>query len=248
MLTILIKEWMANLAFHLADIIDSDTLRADALHHRSDSFSSILVVVSLISVRFGFVILDGIMAIGVAGFMLFSGFPIARDEINDLLGTATSPEKIDKIRQLANSIENVYNLHDIIVHRYGIHNFISLHVEVDEKVTAEKLHAVADQVEKKIAHKLEAKVVTHVDPVVVRGETVENIRLIIQRELDICLPNGEVQDLRFVEDVEVESILFQVPIPLNYKEEIKLEDCIRKKLEEAYPKSEIRIDFVAQLA
>ena len=217
-LTILVKEWMAKLAYHLGDIIDSDTLRADALHHRSDSLSSVLVVISLISVRFGYTLVDGLMAIGVAGFMLYSGYSIARNAIDDLLGSPVSNDTIEDIRQMAKSVDKVYNVHDIIVHRYGMHNFISMHIEVDEKLSAFNLHNIADKVEKIVAHKLTADVVTHVDPVIIEGETVENIRQIVQNEMKTYSVPGIIQDLRFVEDKEVESILFQVPVPVNFPE------------------------------
>ncbi len=246
-LTILVKEWMAKLAYHLGDIIDSDTLRADALHHRSDSLSSVLVVISLISVRFGYTLVDGLMAIGVAGFMLYSGYSIARNAIDDLLGSPVSNDTIEDIRQMAKSVDKVYNVHDIIVHRYGMHNFISMHIEVDEKLSAFNLHNIADKVEKIVAHKLTADVVTHVDPVIIEGETVENIRQIVQNEMKTYSVPGIIQDLRFVEDKEVESILFQVPVPVNFPDVVILEENIRQKLTSEYPSSAIMMDFVTQL-
>ncbi|NQU67785.1 MAG: cation transporter [Candidatus Marinimicrobia bacterium] len=246
-LTILVKEWMAKLAYHLGDIIDSDTLRADALHHRSDSLSSVLVVISLISVRFGYTLVDGLMAIGVAGFMLYSGYSIARNAIDDLLGSPVSNDTIEDIRQMAKSVDKVYNVHDIIVHRYGMHNFISMHIEVDEKLSAFNLHNIADKVEKIVAHKLTADVVTHVDPVIIEGETVENIRQIVQNEMKTYSVPGIIQDLRFVEDKEVESILFQVPVPVNFPDVVILEENIRQKLTREYPSSAIMMDFVTQL-
>jgi len=207
----------------------------------------VLVLISLISVRFGYTLVDGLMAIGVAGFMLKSGYSIARNAIDDLLGTPVSPEALDQIRQLALSVQRVYNVHDIIVHRYGSHHFISLHVEVDERLNSEAMHSVADRVEKRIAHKLTAEVVTHVDPVIVNGETVENIREIIHQQMESHNIPGVVQDLRFVEDNEVESILFQIPVSVNFTDKAQLEKDIRRELSGMYPSSEIRMDFIPQI-
>ena len=44
--TIIIKELMARFSYQLGDIIDSQALRADALHHRTDVFATGLVVVA----------------------------------------------------------------------------------------------------------------------------------------------------------------------------------------------------------
>ncbi len=247
-LTIVVKEWMAKLAERLADVIDSDTLRADAIHHRSDMYSSLLVVVALIGAQLGINFLDAVMGIGVSIFMLYSGYSIARSAIDDLLGTPVSKETLDKIRQLACSVEGVYNVHDIIVHRYGTHSFISIHVEVSDKLPSEAMHRIADKVEKKIAHNMEAEVITHMDPITTEGAMLEDIRQIIRRQMEKHELKQDAQDLRLVADSKVESILFEVPVPVGFAHGKALEDDILEALRSSYPDSDILMDMKTQLA
>ena len=242
-LTIFIKEWMARYSFQLGDIIHSDTLKADGMHHKSDSYSSILTIVAMAGGIYGIVWLDGAMAIGVACFMLYTGYEIAKDAINDLLGTTESPEMILNIRETACMVDGVFNVHDIIVHRYGNHSFISLHVEVSNLLSSEEIHHIADSVEKKIGDHLNAQVVTHVDPITVDGETINEIREIVQDSMNSFGISDVVQDLRIVRNDKVESILFEIPVSTDFDNEEPLDNHVKNSLKAKYPEASIVVDF-----
>ena len=79
------------------------------------------------------------------------------------------------IKLIAMQVAGILNVHDIVVHSYGAHRFISLHIEIPEGRSPEHMHEMADQVEKVLADKMAADVVTHVDPVTVSGEEFDKI-------------------------------------------------------------------------
>ena len=60
-ITIILKEAMARLSYSLGETINSDTLKADAIHHRTDMFSSILVLVAIAGAWLGYPKLDAMM-------------------------------------------------------------------------------------------------------------------------------------------------------------------------------------------
>ena len=60
-MTIILKECLARLSLILADKIKSDTLKADGVHHRSDMFSSLLVLVAFGGVQLCYPKMDAIM-------------------------------------------------------------------------------------------------------------------------------------------------------------------------------------------
>jgi len=163
--TIVIKELMARFAYQLGEIIDSQALKADALHHRSDVIATALVVVALIATRFGYHNIDGIMGVGVSLIIFYSAFSIAKEAVNPLLGEAPSKETIKEIENLALAHEGVSGVHDIIFHKYGYTSVISLHIEVSDNDSASKLHALAEQVEDTITQKIHGMAVVHVDPI-----------------------------------------------------------------------------------
>ena len=61
----------------------------------------------------------GVLGLGVAGLMLYSGYGVARNAIDDLLGKPVDPETIDDIKSIAMQVAGILNVHDIVVHSYG---------------------------------------------------------------------------------------------------------------------------------
>ena len=163
--TIIIKELMARFSYQLGDIIDSQALKADALHHRTDVFATGLVVVALIASHFGFRSVDGIMGALVSLIIFYSAYVIAREAVNPLLGEAPSDETIIEIDRLAKTFDGVLGVHDIIYHKYGQTIIVSLHIEVSDKGSAFDLHELSETVEEAIGQKIGGIVIAHIDPI-----------------------------------------------------------------------------------
>ena len=163
--TILIKEFTARYAKFLSSKIVSGLLQADAWHHRMDAISSALVIVALIAGKFGFTAIDGWVGLGVSLLLIYTGFDIARDSVDDLMGTPPDSDKLDKIRELILSINEALGVHDIVVHNYGHDMYISLHVEVDAKKTAAEAHDISEEVEMLLKKQMGVEPTVHIDPV-----------------------------------------------------------------------------------
>ncbi|MCF7804537.1 MAG: cation diffusion facilitator family transporter [Candidatus Marinimicrobia bacterium] len=174
--TIVIKEMMGQFSKHLGDAIDSDTLAADSWHHRTDAISSALVLVALIAGMFGLPSLDGVASLGVAGVLIYTGYDIARNAIDSLLGKPPKPELVRKIRRMAKEVEYVLDAHDIVVHNYGQGKFINLHIEVDESINPMLMHDTAEAVENCLGEALNAYALVHLDPIAPESEYVQRVR------------------------------------------------------------------------
>jgi len=158
-----LKEWMARLSFNLGKRIESSTLVADAWHHRSDAFASILVAIAIIAARFGYFRLDAIFGILVSLLILWVGFRLLRMSASYLIGEIPKIEFIEKVSRFALQVPGIKGVHDILVHNYGEKNIISLHIEVAKNLSLEEAHSLATTVENRIANSLDASVVAHVD-------------------------------------------------------------------------------------
>ena len=247
-IAIILKELLARLSYILGEAIDSDTLKADALHHRSDMFSSILVLVAFAGTWMGYPRLDAMMGLGVAGFMLYSAYGIARNAIDDLLGKPVDLQTIQDIKSIAMEVEGIMNAHDIVVHSYGVNRFISLHIEIPEGESPELMHKKADKVEKLLAVEMNANVVTHVDPVTVEGEEYEKIHGIILKNLQAMNLPETIQHLRVVKTKEVESILFQVPVSVEFYQKEEFKTKCKQELQQMFPDSNVMIEFKSQMS
>ena len=248
LITIVLKEVLARLSYNLGDKINSSTLIADAIHHRSDMWSSVLVLSAFGGAWLGYPKIDAIMGLGVAGMMIQSSYAIARTAIDDLLGKPVDTETIKNIKEYAMQSPEVANVHDIVVHSYGAHRFISLHLEIAEGKSPESMHDIADSVEKLLSHEMEADVITHVDPVSLEGKEIAIIKDIILKNQKLFDLEESIQDLRIVKNHHVESILFQVPVPVEFNKQEKFSKKCSEDLSKKYPDCKIDIEFKSQMS
>ena len=245
--TIIIKEIMAKICHEMAHLIDSDALRGDAVHHHSDVLSSILVVVGMVGIQFGFSWIDSLMGIGVSGFILYTGYELAKNAIDELLGKPPSKELLLTIKDEAKCVKGVIDVHDIIVHQYGFNKFISLHIEVDDINSADELHYIADEVERVLSKKTRADVVTHIDPVSISDCAELKIGEIVQPVLEKYTLNS-IQDLRIIEKNGVlKEVSFEVPcnVEFNNKDEVNKE--LTRIICGKYPEIKPQIFFKNQI-
>ena len=248
LITIVLKEVLARLSYNLGDKINSSTLIADAIHHRSDMWSSVLVLSAFGGAWLGYPKIDAIMGLGVAGMMIQSAYAIARTAIDDLLGKPVDTETIKNIKEYAMQTPEVSNVHDIVVHSYGAHRFISLHLEIAEGKSPESMHDIADSVEKLLSHEMEADVITHVDPVSLEGKEIAIIKGIILKNQKLFDLEESIQDLRIVKNHHVESILFQVPVLVEFNKQEKFSKKCSEDLSKKYPDCKIDIEFKSQMS
>ncbi|MCK4629655.1 MAG: cation transporter, partial [Sedimentisphaerales bacterium] len=179
--TIIIKELMARFARELGRMIQSKALEADFWHHRSDAFSTLLVLVAMACAHLKFMYVDGVAGAGVALIVMYSGYAVAHSAISPLLGERPSREMISRIEDAARSLEGVLGVHDVIVHRYGQANLISLHIEVNDSRPAIELHDLSEQVEELIENKLGGSTVVHIDPLNKNHERYQEINTAIKQ-------------------------------------------------------------------
>ena len=241
------KAWMAYFAYQLGDLIDSDALKGDAMHHKSDVYTTLLVIAALIGAYFGIPHVDGIMGVGVAIMILHAAYEIAVEAIDDLLGKPATAEFIQEISDLATSVPGARQVHDVVVHNYGDQRFISLHVEIDEATSPSIAHHIADNVEHKLAHDLNAQVVTHMDPVAVEGEHVQQVKDVIEGTLAEFGKQYSLQDLRVVGADPIESILFELPVAPECVNKDPIEVKLRERLSESFPRAAVIMEFKAQM-
>ncbi len=160
--------WFKNMMYHfsmqLGLLIQSEALVADAWHHRSDAYSSAVVLFALVGSHFNVVWLDGVFGILVALFVIYAGLAIARKSISRLLGAAPDPEIIEGVIDCARQVAGVIGAHDLEVHDYGFVKSMTLHIEVDGSLSVANAHKIAQSVEQRVSKTYSCSAVVHLDP------------------------------------------------------------------------------------
>lgn len=119
-LTILVKQWLARFVQYLGNRVHSRAILTNAHHHRIDAAITLTVIAGVVAGHyFGKPEIDGYIGILAALWILYLGFQHGREAIVPLMGKVPDRELIESIRETAKSVENVEDVHEIIVHDYG---------------------------------------------------------------------------------------------------------------------------------
>jgi cation diffusion facilitator family transporter len=150
----------------------SQALEADALHFRTDIWSSTVVIVGLACVKTGewFPQLaflrqaDALAALGVCGVVVWISVQLGRRTIDELLDTA--PAGLEQsIAAAVEAIPGVRDCHHLRLRYSGPVLFIDLHVLVDGNQTLTQAHELADVIEHAIQEIApESDVTVHPEP------------------------------------------------------------------------------------
>jgi cation diffusion facilitator family transporter len=162
--SILVKEFMYFFSAKLGKLISSDTLAGDAIHHRSDSLSSVMVLIALAGSYFGLPVLDAYFGFAVALFIIYAGVKIARQSCSNLLGKAPDAELQRNITECALKTDGVIDAHDLEIHDYGSWKVITVHIGVNGRLSLDEAHAIANRVENQIGDCFHCEAVVHLDP------------------------------------------------------------------------------------
>ena len=143
-------------------------IKADALHYKTDLFSNgaVLMALALISMT-GEQLIDPILGVGIAIFMIYSSMPIIKEGILMLLDAALPQEDIEKIKTLLDNEKGINDYHYLQTRESGSHIFISVHAVYNISISLYDAHLVADNIEADMKTLFEGKTVhtlIHMDP------------------------------------------------------------------------------------
>jgi cation diffusion facilitator family transporter len=235
--TILFKEVLARFSFYLGEKFNSKLLIADGHHHRSDSITTVVVVISLACTYYGYTAVDGIAGIIVAFFIIHSAWELIKDSSGPLLGEKASNKQLKKIAKMAMERDGVIGVHDIVVHDFGNLFHISLHVELHYKESLCKAHEIADTLEKEIMILFPGHIIVHIDPVNPENQAVHKVKKTLNALSTKYPALKSIKNLRLVGNEVNFNIVFDIP-----KEEQTETTELKRIVKNKFPQSDIAIN------
>jgi len=164
-ISILVKEGMAQYAFWTAKKSNSALLKADAWHHRTDALSSVVILIGIAAGKY-FWWTDAVLGFIVAIMIGYASYEILSKEIKSLLGEKPSDELLKSIRETAQkTCKQPLHLHHIHIHNYGHHSELSCHIKLPPKMSIEEAHKICTIVEKSIQEKFGFISTIHAEPI-----------------------------------------------------------------------------------
>ena len=212
--SIAVKLWLSLFNGKLGRMIQSTTLEATAQDSRNDCISTAAVLAAAAAEMLLDWRIDGFVGLGVAAFILWSGWGLARQTISPLLGEAASPELRELIVDYVSKQPKVLGYHDLMVHDYGPgQRFASLHVEMDAADDPLYCHELIDDMERECLRSHGIHLVIHYDPVITNDPALNRLKERVRSFLEEKDSRMDLHDFRMVRGNGHTNLIFDVALP-----------------------------------
>ncbi|MGM0462010.1 MAG: cation diffusion facilitator family transporter [Fibrobacterota bacterium] len=145
-ISIIVKEGLFHYTLRGARKIESGALRADAWHNRTDSLSSVASFVGILGGRWGYAVLDPLMAVGIGFYIMKVAISIYYTSLRGLIDTAADGTTVARIRDTAASVPGVERIDLLKTRLHGNRMFVDIEISVDGEMSLKKSHAISEEV------------------------------------------------------------------------------------------------------
>lgn len=169
LIVIVIKEVLFRYVGKIGEETESGAVKADAFHHRSDAITSgaafVGISVALVGGE-GYEGADDWAALFAAGVILYNAYHIVRPALSEVMDEAPSEEVLEKVKEIAISVQGVASLDKCFVRKMGFEYYVDLHVVVDGDLSVREGHRIAHEVKDAILqqHARISDVLIHIEP------------------------------------------------------------------------------------
>jgi len=153
-LSIVSKEWLFRVTRRVGEELNSQVIIANAWHHRSDAYSSVLALISigLAMTVPGFLAADPAAGILVAGMIAMTGAEILGESVKQLTDatTATDEELLDNVKLRASDDADVRRVTRVRARQVGSSALVDVAVDVPPELSASAMRAIEERIRVRI--------------------------------------------------------------------------------------------------
>ncbi|CAO3612640.1 unnamed protein product [Cunninghamella blakesleeana] len=148
--SVLVKEWLYHATIKVGKSEHSDVLIANAWHHRSDAFSSVIALVAIVGSHFGLPVLDPLGGLLVSGFIVKSGLSIMTSSVQELMDKGLSKDDIEDIKSVIEKVKknepHLLDFYYIRGRKVGPFKHLDMILHLDPKITIDQAHGIEQHV------------------------------------------------------------------------------------------------------
>ena len=173
--SIALKELTYWLTIRVAKQVDSEALRANAWHHRSDALSSIgtgLGIGGAILLGQKWTILDPIAALIVSVFIVLTALRLTYGALGEFLEQSLPEENENEIRAIVAADKELSELHHLCTRRLGNRVAIEMHLRMPGNTPLTIAHKHASAIEQQLKQRFgdQTHINIHLEPTKVNGK------------------------------------------------------------------------------
>lgn len=131
--------------------VKSDLLISSGTDALFDAILSTAVLISAIILLIFKFNIEAYVSVIISVFILKAGYEIIKEAVDDMVGHRVEAEYTKKVKESVLSFDEVYGAYDLVLHNYGPDKYLgSLHIEVDDNMTADKIDALTRSITAKV--------------------------------------------------------------------------------------------------
>jgi cation diffusion facilitator family transporter len=168
-LVIITKETLFRIVIKVGKSVNSIAVKNDAWHHRSDAITSAAAFIG-ISIALiggpGYESADDFAALFASTIIIFNAYRIFKPALFELLDTAPPDHIIQKVKNVADQVENVKGIEKCFVRKMGFEYFVDIHVLVNAYLPVHTGHQIAHRVKDELMREYSniSDVLVHIEP------------------------------------------------------------------------------------
>lgn len=168
-LIILWKEISYRVILKKGKQLNSSALKAEAMHHRSDAYTSIAAFIGISLAIFlgkGYEYMDDIAALIAGGLIAYNAFKIFRPAWGEIMDENIYDSYIEEICKASEKFKEINRIEKCHIRKIGGRLFVDMHMEVDGEMSVRKGHDISHQYKDYLLEKFPeiGDILIHIEP------------------------------------------------------------------------------------
>ncbi len=140
--------------YKLANAMDSLSIKNDAKNSLTSGLSSSVVLIGVTLSYLGLYHGDAVAGMVMAAFTCLTSFFAIRESSLVLLDVCTCPGVRGNIKEIAEGIEGVKRVHEILVRKSGPYIMGDMHIKLDGRLSVYEAHEIVEEIERRAKKKV----------------------------------------------------------------------------------------------
>ena len=165
LLSIILKEALFHYTKHEGEKMRSESLIANAWHHRSDALSSVAALIGIAGATQGYPLMDPLAAVVVASMVSKVGWDISSDAVQNLMDRGVSEDELKEMEEIVTNAQGVLDHHELKTRVVGSDTFVDIHIQVSPRISVSEAHNIAESVRRELRERIEhvTDALVHID-------------------------------------------------------------------------------------
>ena len=199
-----------------------------------DSLLSTGTLVSVIVMMTSGVAIEGYVGLVIGVFILKGGFEVLKESASSIVGKRISKDVAVGIKNTVLSFKEVKGAYDLIVNDYGVDKYIgSIHIEVDDALTARDIHPLTRKISEVIYMKYHVLLTVGI----YASNTYDDQVTLLRHDIKEILKKYPqvIQMHGFYVDSDTMSVSFDIIISMEEKNQAEIKESIYKEISTLHP-------------